>query len=304
MATVDRPSGFSSDRGRARFFAAYDRAFTALWPVAVSAEDIPTSLGIVRVYRAGPSGPDPVVLLSGAGGNALGWYRHVAGLSAHRPVLAVDPLGEAGRSVPSHALADGAAVARWLDDVLTAVGAERAHLVGSSYGGWTALEHARHLPGRVSAVTLVDPAGLADLTGRFYRWVILGGLSVLLPARWRHMLARALVNGTLAEDELMRLGLAARSFRRRLPAPPVWTDPDLATITTPVQLLLGAKSALHDSTAVGGRIATAAPSWRIEVVPGTGHALPLEAPELVVARVLAFHPTRAEGDLPDELTCS
>ena len=81
--------------------------------------------------------------------------------------------------MPSHALADGAAVARWLDDVLTAVGAERAHLVGSSYGGWTALEHARHLPGRVSAVTLVDPAGLADLTGRFYRWVILGGLSVL-----------------------------------------------------------------------------------------------------------------------------
>ena len=304
MATVDRPSGFSSDRGRARFFAAYDRAFTALWPVAVSAEDIPTSLGIVRVYRAGPSGPDPVVLLSGAGGNALGWYRHVAGLSAHRPVLAVDPLGEAGRSVPSHALADGAAVARWLDDVLIAVGAERAHLVGSSYGGWTALEHARHLPGRVSAVTLVDPAGLADLTGRFYRWVILGGLSVLLPARWRHMLARALVNGTLAEDELMRLGLAARSFRRRLPAPPVWTDPDLATITTPVQLLLGAKSALHDSTAVAIRPATAAPSWRIEVVPGTGHALPLEAPELVVARVLAFHPTRAEGDLPDELTCS
>ncbi|SFK31447.1 alpha/beta fold hydrolase [Geodermatophilus ruber] len=304
MTTIDRPSGFTSDRGRARFLAAYDRAFTALWPVPVSAEDVPTSLGVVRAYRAGPSGPDPVVLLSGAGGNALGWYRHVAALSAHRPVLAVDPLGEPGRSVPSQALADGVTAARWLDEVLAAVGAERAHLVGSSYGGWIALEHERHLSGRVSAVTLVDPAGLADLSGRFYRWVILGGLSVLLPRPLRHRAARALVNGTLTEDELMRLGLAARSFRRRLPAPPVWTDPDLAAITTPVQLLLGARSALHDSTAVARRIATVAPSWRTEVVPATGHALPLEAPGLVVARVLAFHPTRAGDDLPDELTCS
>ena len=68
----------------------------------------------------------------------------------------------------------------------------------------------------------------------------------------------------------MRLGLASRSFRRRLPAPPVWSDADLAAVTTPVQLLLGARSAMHDSGAVARRIATVAPSWRTEVVPGTG----------------------------------
>jgi pimeloyl-ACP methyl ester carboxylesterase len=299
MATVERPSGFTSDRGREKFFAAYDAAFAQLWPVPSSAEDVPTSFGVVRVYRSGPPGPDPVVLLSGAGGNALGWYRHVAALSALRPVVAVDPLGEAGRSVPSRAIEDGVSMARWLDEVLAAVGAERAHLVGSSYGGWTALEHERHRPGRTSAVTLVDPAGLAELTGRFYRWVILGGLTVLLPPPLRHRASRLLVNGTLLEDDLMRLGLAARSFRRRLPAPPVWSDADLAAVTTPVQLLLGARSAMHDPIAVARRIAAAAPSWRTEVVPGAGHALPLEAADLVVARVLAFHPTRADGDLVD-----
>src|SRR5689334_16845571 len=299
MTTPDRPSGFTGDRGRDRFLAAYDAAFRSLWPVPVSPDDVPTSLGTVRVYRAGPAGPDPVVLLSGAGGNALGWYRHVAALSADRPVLAVDPLGEAGRSVPSGVIPDGASVARWLDEVLAAVGAERAHLVGSSFGGWTALEHERHLPGRVSAVTLVDPAGLAELSGRFYRWLILGGLTALLPAPLRHRAAGALGNGTLQEDELMRLGLAARSFRRRLPSPPVWSDADLAAVTTPVQLLLGATSAMHDSDAVARRIAAVAPSWRVEVVPGTGHALPLEAADLVVARVLAFRPTRRDGVLVD-----
>lgn len=72
MATADRPSGFASNRGREKFLAAYDAAFGRLWPVPTSAEDVPTSLGTVRVYRAGPSGPDPVVLLSGAGATPSG----------------------------------------------------------------------------------------------------------------------------------------------------------------------------------------------------------------------------------------
>jgi pimeloyl-ACP methyl ester carboxylesterase len=120
-------------------------------------------------------------------------------------------------------------------------------------------------------------------------------MAVLLPGRLRRRAAGWLRNGTLAESELMRLGLAARHFRRRLPVPPVWTDGELAAVSTPVQLLLGEHSTLHDSAAVAARIADVAPSWRTEVVPGTGHALPLEAPQLVIERVLTFSPTDAHG---------
>jgi pimeloyl-ACP methyl ester carboxylesterase len=238
------------------------------------------------------------VLLSGAGGNAFGWYRYVAPLAEHRPVIAVDPLGEAGRSVQTAPIPDGVAAARWLAEVLAAVGAERAHLVGSSFGGSTALEHARHLPGWAAAVTLVDPTGRTPLCARFYRWNIVGGLAVLLPGRVRRRAAGWLRNGTLAEAELMRLGAAGRNFRRRLPAPPVRTDGELAAVTTPVQLLLGEHSTLHDSAAVAARIAGVAPSSRTEVVPGTGHTLPLEAPQLVVERVPTFSPTDARGEQP------
>jgi pimeloyl-ACP methyl ester carboxylesterase len=296
MADIVRPSSFTSPRGQQRFLAAYDAALQHLWPVPAGAGDVPTSSGTVRVYRSGPAGDDPVVLLSGANGNALGWYRHVGRLSASRPVLAVDPLGELGRSGQTAAIPDGVAAAEWLDEVLAAVGARRAHLVGSSFGGWVALEHERHRPGRASAVTLVDPAGLAPVTGRFYRWVVLGGLTALLPPALRHRAARRLVNGTLLEDELMRLGLAGRSFRRRMPTPPAWGDDDLTSVDTPVQLLLGERSALHDAAAVAARVAAVTPAWRVEVVPDTGHALPLEAADLVVDRVLAFVPTRTGAD--------
>ncbi|WP_432934228.1 alpha/beta fold hydrolase [Microbispora sp. CA-135349] len=59
-------------------------------------------------------------------------------------------------------------------------------------------------------------------------------------------------------------------------------------LPVPVQVLLGARSALLDAAAVAARLARIAPSWRVEIVPGTGHALPVEAPDLVVERILTF----------------
>jgi pimeloyl-ACP methyl ester carboxylesterase len=284
----DRPSAFTSDTARSTFLAVYDRVLGELWPVPVDAHDVDTRAGTVRVYRAGPAGADPVVLLSGAGGNALGWYRYIQPLARTRPVIAVDPLGEAGRSVQTQPIATGADVGGWLTDVLTALGVERAHLVGSSFGGWTALEQQLAGGGRVSALTLVDPAGFAPLTGRFYRWIIVGGMAGLLPRGLRHRAARRLVNGTLREDVLMTLVLAGRNFRRRLPSPPGYTDDQLRTVPVPVQVLLGQRSALHDSPAVAARLADAVPAWRVEIVPDTGHALPIEAPDLVIDRILTF----------------
>lgn len=287
MRVLDRPSGFTSNVARDKYIAAYDRILSELWPVPVDAVDVETRSGRVRVYRAGPDGRDPVIMLSGSGGNALAWYRYIEPLARFRPVLAVDPLGEPGRSVQSEPIATGAEAGGWFTDVLAAVGAERAHVVGSSYGAWTAVEQQLGEGGRVAALTLVDPVGFAPMTGRFYRWVIVGGMAALLPRAMRRRLAGAVGNGALREDALMRLVLAGRSFRRRLPIPQPYTDDQLRELAVPVQVLLGARSALHDAQAVADRLSEVVPSWRVEIVADTGHALPVEAPDLVVERIMA-----------------
>ncbi|WP_327047187.1 alpha/beta hydrolase [Microbispora sp. NBC_01189] len=84
-----------------------------------------------------------------------------------------------------------------------------------------------------------------------------------------------------------------------MPVPPAYTDEQIREVSVPVQVLLGARSALLDAEAVAARLAGVAPSWRVEIVPGTGHALPAEAPDLVVERILAFpgH-VRAENATP------
>jgi len=290
--TPARVSEFTSAAGEARFRRAYDSALSALWPVTVESVQVETSFGTVHALRHGPAGDDPIVLLAGAGGNALGWYRYVEPLGRTRPVLVLDPLGDPGRSVQTTPITDPADVARWLSEFLDGVGARSAHLVGLSIGGWAAVAQQVRFPGGVAALTLLDPAGFSPVTGRFLRWVVLGGMAALLPAPLRRAAGRRLVNGTLRDDELMRLVRASLSFRRRLPDPPGLTDADLTAVAVPVQLLLGERSALNDVPAVAQRLRTVVPDWRVEVVPGAGHALGIEEPDLVVQRVLEFAATR------------
>ena len=70
-----------SEAAREKFMAAYERVF-ALWPQPVEEFDIETATATTRVhaYRPQPDGA-PVVLLTGAGGNASDWYPHVAALA-------------------------------------------------------------------------------------------------------------------------------------------------------------------------------------------------------------------------------
>ncbi|MFJ7275649.1 alpha/beta fold hydrolase [Kitasatospora sp. NPDC098663] len=281
-----RISQFKNDQAGDRFRAAYERALTELWPGPRTALDLPTAFGTTRVYRTGPQHGEPIVLLPGSGGNALMWHRYIDTLARHRPVIAVDTVGEPGASVQSAPIADGRDAAAWLDELLAALEVTDAQVVGCSYGGWLALQHQIHHPGRVASLTLVDPAGFADMGARFYAWVIAGGLAATAPRALRPRLARLVGNSAILETELMALMRASMGFRRALPVPPVLSDEELRRLDVPALFLLGERSAMHDAHAVAERLGRLVPSARTEIVPGAGHALPTDRPDLVADRVL------------------
>ncbi|MFG2823788.1 alpha/beta fold hydrolase [Kitasatospora sp. NPDC048365] len=282
-----RISRFRNDRARDRFLAAYDRTLDQLWPGPRTALDVPTPYGTTRVLRTGPEHGTPIVLLPGSGGNALMWHRYVAELAQHHPVLAVDTVGEPGASVQTAPIVDGRDGAAWLEELLTALDVPAAHLVGCSYGGWLALCHRLHHPGRAASLTLLDPAGLAEIGARFYLWLIAGGLASAAPRVLRPRLARLVGNSTILESELMGLMRASMGFRRALPVPAVLTDEELRRLDgVPALFLLGERSALHRSPEVAERLRTLLPAARVELVPDAGHALPTDRPELVADRIL------------------
>ncbi len=171
LASKGEPGSWVDDAARAKFMAAYERVF-ALWPQPSEEFDIETATATTRVhaYRPHPDGA-PVVLLTGAGGNAGAWFPQVAALAEDGPVYGIDMPGDANPSVPRAPITPPAACAAWLDELLNKLSDRPAHLVGFSYGGWVAMNQAIRAPGRVASITLLDPAGLTKLDARFWFWL-------------------------------------------------------------------------------------------------------------------------------------
>ena len=266
------PGSWVSDAAREKFMAAYERAF-ALWPQPLDEFDVETATTTTRVhaYRPHPGGA-PVVLLTGAGFNAAGWYPHVAALAQDGPVYGIDMPGDPNPSVARAPLTPPASCAAWLDELLGQLSDRPAHLVGLSYGGWVAMNQAIRAPARVASITLLDPAGLTKLDARFWWWLNISGLASLTPLPVRRRLGRWLDNPAMLEQELMTLMWAGiRGYRMERKFPGILTDAQLAAIGVPALLITGARSALITPAQARDRAARM-PNAEVAIVAGShGH---------------------------------
>ena len=200
----------------------------------------------------GPASGDPIVFLPGATGTALSWTPYVKALPG-RTVWALDTIGDVGRSVPRVPLEDSDGIARWLDETCSAVGIERAHLAGTSYGGFAALSLAIHKPARPASLTLIDPGGLAPLRLlRFMLWGVPMLFGVLAPGPIRRRLART--RPLLEDPRLMKMTLyGQRNHVTRTPAAHPLTDEELRSITAPTTVVIASRSAPFDPKIAAGR---------------------------------------------------
>jgi pimeloyl-ACP methyl ester carboxylesterase len=287
LAAKGEAGRFVSDEARAKFFAAYDRAFT-LWPQPWEEFDVETRSATTHIHRYGPAGGEPVVLLHGAGFNGSMWYPNVAALGKNHPVFAIDTPGDPNRSIQRAPIAEPAPSAAWLDEVLDKLGGGPAHLVGTSYGGWIALNQALRAPGLVATITLLDPAGLEKIGPRFYWWFYLSGLATLAPRRLRKHLAVWLDEPVLTQSELLALMWAGiRTYRIEPKKPAPLTNDELHRIQVPALLLTGKRSALI-RPARARACAQLMPRAQAEIVAGAGHGPGIEQADHVNARITAF----------------
>ena len=269
LAPEGEPGSWVSDAAREKFLAAYERVF-ALWPQPREEFDIETATATTRVhaYRPHPDGA-PVVLLTGAGGDAAAWFPHVAALAKDGPVYGIDLPGDANPSVPRAPMTPPASCAAWLDELLAQLSDRPAHLVGFSYGGWIAMNQAIRAPGRVASITLLDPAGLTKLDARFWFWLSISGLATLTPMPLRRHLARRLDSPAMLQPELMTLMWAAiRGYHAEPKFPGILTDGELRAITVPVLLITGARSAMLTPAEAHAR-GSLMPHAEVAIVPGS-----------------------------------
>jgi pimeloyl-ACP methyl ester carboxylesterase len=227
--------------------------------------------------RAGP----PVILIHGAGGSQRVWPAEARALPGRR-VLAVDLPGHGGtggpgfRSVPDYARALGA----FCDEL----GLGPALVVGHSMGGATALWLALERPDLVAALGLVSTGARLRVAP-----ALLGGFASpsTFPGAVETLAAWALGPGASA-------ALRGDLCQALLATGPEVTHGDftacdafdasarLGDLRRPALILCGAEDRLTPRR-LSRSLADALPAARLEVIPGAGHMLPLEAPAAVAS---------------------
>lgn len=135
----------------------------SLWPEMAAVEFALKSLdagGVrTRYLEAGHRDAPALVFIHGTGGHLETFNRNVFAHAEHFHVLALDMVGHGFSSKPDHPYEIRHYV-KHLNDFLTAVGVDRAHVHGESLGGWIAAQYAIDHPERVDRLVLNTAGGL------------------------------------------------------------------------------------------------------------------------------------------------
>jgi pimeloyl-ACP methyl ester carboxylesterase len=254
-----------------------------------------TRLGDTHVIALGPEGAPPVVFLPGANAlnpTCLKWFLPLA--ERHR-FYAPDIVGQPGRSAQERPSPKGDGHAFWAEDVLDALGLERAPLVGLSYGAAIAIRTMGLAPERVSRAALVSPAAIA--AGPFLRMLVEIGAPTLLyrlrPTQER-LERTAMTLFTEPEDPafgpaVRQLGAALRHLRLDADLPRTATEEELAGFGGAVAVFASEKDALFPARAVLPRAKEIFPNLPLaELLEGCRHVPSKAALDRVNERVIAF----------------
>lgn len=244
------------------------------WPVPNRQFTVPTRAGETFVMACGREDAPPVLLFHGSQANSSVYMFDSLAWSAHLRLYAVDMIGEPGLSAPARPPLDSDAHALWLDDVMNALALDKAMIVGTSLGGWLALDYASRRPGRVARLALLCPAGI----GRQKNF-LLKALPLLLLGPWGQRKMRELVMGPptdlppQAEKLADLLRLVGRSVRPRIVQIPRLSDDDLGKLP-PTLAIVGGRDVLIDSADTRARLTQFAPQARVHFDPHAYHYIP------------------------------
>jgi len=240
--------------------------------------------GLRMYYQLQGSGP-AVILLHGLGSCAEDWWLQLPVLSERYRVLAPDLRGHGRTDKPPRPYT----VPQMAEDVVRLMGAldiDQAHVVGLSLGGLVAQALATGYETRVRSLVLVNTFARLRVGGPAGWWrllrrglvLIVGGVGrqaelvaqAMFPHRGQEAVRRAAVERLRANDPsaYQAAMLAALRFKG-------WDR--LPSIRAPTLVVAGAEDTTVDLVAKE-ELAAGIPGARLEMIPGSGHATPIDRP--------------------------
>ncbi len=247
-------------------------------------------------YRKYGSGP-VLILLHGLFGSLNIWHSHARAFSSRFTVYAVDQRNH-GMS-PHDPDSSYPAMAEDIHTLMNVLGISDAVLLGHSMGGKTAIQFGGMYPGRANALVIVDiaPRGYPEEHGEIFRALHSINLETLSQ---REEADRALI--PFIDDSSVRRFLVTNivrdarghlRWRMNLPvlresygllAGPV----DLAAPFLKPALFIRGERSSHITPEDEGPITQLFPAAKFLTLPGAGHWVPADVPELFQKVVLEF----------------
>mgnify|MGYP003730744465 FL=1 len=253
-----------------------------------SAQKVEVGGRLLRYLDLGEGGT-PLVLVHGFGGDLNNWLFNQPALAAERRVIALDlpGHGESGKTLRSGEAAELSEAVLGLFDHLQL---DRVHLAGHSMGGLVALTVAEQAPARVVSLTLIASAGLgADINGDYLQgFADANNRNALKPQLVQLFSDPALVTRQMLEDMLKfkRLEGVDQALRQLNGA-----LFDGGRQKVDVRHVVGRQPSLviwgSDDSIIPANHAQGLEA-QVEILPGQGHMVQLEAAEQVNQLMLAF----------------
>lgn len=240
------------------------------------------------------AGP-PLLFLHGAGG-AGRWLTFQETLAKELHVR-----------MPSHPGHGGSPDAPWIEhisdlafhylDLLDALGLERVHLAGASFGGWIAAEIATMASPRLASLVLIDPVGI-KVDGWIYPFLFGMDIPEVVATVFHDPMAALALAPPDQSVETLALQYRQGAAIARVSWNPYLYDPRLrrrlGRIGAPTLLCWGAHDRLAPLAPCGEAWAREIPGARLRVFADSGHVPHLEEPGAVAEAVIE-HCRRARG---------
>lgn len=167
------------------------------------------------VYRIAGTGP-AVVLVHGMLNSSSHWRQVALELASDHTVIAPDLIGHGDSATPRGDYSLGAHAAS-IRDLLTAIGVERATLVGHSLGGGVAMQFFYQFPARVERLVLISSGGLGREVSPVLRTAALPGVTAVLSlAAHPRLLAAVYDTGRRLRARGVRHGTYVQALARAL----------------------------------------------------------------------------------------
>jgi pimeloyl-ACP methyl ester carboxylesterase len=253
-------------------------------------------------YRKQGHGP-PVIGIPGFGGNVREWDEAFVYLNACFSLTVVDPLGSGLSDRPYEADYSHSVQAHRLFGLMDALGIERAHLIGHSWGANIASHMALSQPGRVQSLVLLTPGffrptsfPIADLLLRIppVRRAVRVGIHLTISLERR--IATNYVDPDRVPPDLIERWRPAMETPRwadayLLPLRDSRTNDirqRLSELKMPVQIIFAEKDRVFPPKTQLASTRAALPHAVIHTIPDAAHHVLIERPEIVYGTVREF----------------